>query len=172
MRSSIISLLFLGIVTVLFQACQKDEPLATLPIVEEERTFNNVPEPLWDYFERFEEAASDRGLPIDLNRFNLTAEIVEITEDGVAGTCSFGSHTPKHIEIDATFWNQSSDLFKEFVVFHELGHCVLLRGHTEDTHANGTCVSLMRSGVEGCRDNYQLNTREAYLDELFEGLAM
>ena len=147
-------------------------PLATVPLIEEEKIFVNIPEPLWDYFERFEEAALERGFLFDLNNFNLTAEIVEITEEGVAGTCSYGSHTPKHIEIDATFWNQSSDLFKEFVVFHELGHCFLFRDHREDATANGICLSLMRSGVEGCRDNYNLTTRAAYLDELFEVLNM
>jgi len=156
--------------TLLLQACQKDSSVEPLPIEILPKTYSNIPEPLWDYFERFEEMALDRGILIDLNRLNLTAEIVEIAEDGVAGTCSFGSHTPKHIEIDLTFWNQSSDLFKEFVVFHELGHCVLFRGHREDVHEDGTCVSLMRSGVEECRDNYRLNTRSAYLDELFEGV--
>jgi len=96
------------------------------------------------------------------------AEIIEIEENGVAGTCSYGSHTPRFIEIDATFWNQTGDNFKEFVVFHELGHCVLLRGHREDAHSDGSCVSLMRSGLGGCIDNYRPSTREGYLDELFE----
>jgi hypothetical protein len=55
------------------------------------------------------------------------------------------------------------------VVFHELGHCYLGRGHSEETHPNGVCKSIMRSGNGGCFDNYNSTTREAYLDELFSG---
>jgi len=69
--------------------------------------------------------------------------------------------------IDKAFFNQTSELLKEMVIFHELGHCVLFRGHREATYSNGTCASIMRSGVEGCRDNYRASTRAAYLDELF-----
>jgi len=151
-------------VFLLLQGCKKDDSIANEPI---QRTFQNIPEPLWDHFERFEIAAFERGYNIDLNALNLTAEIVEIERESVAGTCSYGSHGPRHIEIDQTFWNQSSDLFKEFVVFHELGHCVLFRGHREDVNQDGTCASLMRSGLEECQDNYHLVTREEYLDELF-----
>lgn len=158
-------LLCASIVTIF--SCQKDESLTQLAPEIIEKTYDNVPESLWDYFERFEDEAAARGLLINLNQQNITAEIMEITEDGVAGTCSFGSHTPRHIVIDQTFWNNVSDLSKEFVVFHELGHCSLLRGHREDAHADGTCVSLMRSGLEDCRDNYRLTTRESYIDELF-----
>jgi len=92
---------------------------------------------------------------------------MEISENGVAGTCSFSSHAPNHIVIDETFFNQTSELYKEMVIFHELGHCVLFRGHNEATHAAGTCASIMRSGIEGCRDNYRTTTRKSYLDELF-----
>jgi len=160
--------LLLTVVFVLqFFSCKKDQPINFVEVEPVEKTYQNVPEPLWDFFERFENEAAERGFLVNLNNHNLTAAILEIEESGVAGTCSYGSHTPRHIEIDATFWNNSSDNFKEFVVFHELGHCVLLRGHREDAHANGTCVSLMRSGLGDCQDNYRPLTREGYLDELF-----
>lgn len=70
--------------------------------------------------------------------------------------------------MDETFWNTTSDRGKEFVVFHELGHCFLLRNHLEDTFLGGTCTSIMRSGTGSCRDNYGRLTRETYLDELFD----
>ena len=56
------------------------------------------------------------------------------------------------------------------IFFHELGHCVLFRGHREDVNQNGSCVSIMRSGIEECWDNYRSTTREIYLDELFDEL--
>ncbi len=166
-----ISYLFATILSLLFfSACQKDtafieeEPTA---VIETTKSYANTPVELWEYYQRFEEEAALRGENIDLNSKNLTAEIMEIEDYGVAGTCSFSSHAPNHIVIDESFFNQTSELLKEMVIFHELGHCVLFRGHNEATYANGTCASIMRSGVEGCRDNYRTSTRKVYLDELF-----
>lgn len=166
MKKSICLILAFSSLSVLFNACQKDSNLINEPI-DGSQAFANVPEAMWDYFQRFEEAALERGYSIDLNSQNVSAEIMEISEDGVAGSCTYGSHTPGHIVIDQTFWNQASDLFKEMVIFHELGHCSLFRGHSEATYPNGTCQSIMRSGVGDCRDNYRLSTRDTYLDELF-----
>jgi len=168
MKSSISVMLLFASFLIIFSACKKDSPISELTI--QEKTYPNVPESLWDYFERFENEAAERGVNINLNAEGITGEIMEIAQDRVAGSCSFRSHAPNHITIDLGFWNEASDLFKEFVIFHELGHCSLFRGHREDSHANGTCVSIMRSGIEDCKDNYRLATRAAYLDELFEGL--
>ena len=69
--------------------------------------------------------------------------------------------------IDKTFWNRSSELYKEFVVFHELGHCVLDRNHKEDKDSRGRCLSIMRSGLGDCLDAYSSANRTYYLNELF-----
>jgi len=166
MKSSINIFLSVICFLILFSACQKDEPTAEL--LPEEKTYPWVDERLWDYFERFENEAAERGITIDLNREGITGEIMEIEQDRVAGSCSFGSHITNHVTIDLEFWNRSNDLDKEFVIFHELGHCSLLRGHREDSNVNGTCSSIMRSGLEDCRDNYRFLTRSEYVDELFD----
>lgn len=157
-----------------FTACQKDssfiEEDTPLVIANANKSYENVPTSLWSFFQAFEEEALRRGEVINLNNRNLTAEIMEISETGVAGTCSYSSHAPNHIVIDETFFNQTSELYKEMVIFHELGHCVLFRGHEEGTNSDGTCASIMRSGVEGCYDNYRAATRTAYLNELFGAL--
>ena len=162
------SIYFIALLFITFQACQKDDSLSSDLINNDFGQYQNVPQGLWDYFQRFEEAGQERGYSIDLNAQNISAEIMEISADGVAGSCTYGSHQPGHIVIDQTFWNQASDLIKEMVIFHELGHCSLFRGHTEGAHANGSCISIMRSGLEDCRDNYRPTTREVYLDELFD----
>ncbi len=154
------------------QSCQKDADLVDNQVIDGVQSYTNVPASMWEYFQRFEEEGLERGYVVDLNAQNISAEIREISEDGVAGSCSYGSHTPGHIVIDQTFWNQASDLFREMVIFHELGHCSLFRGHSEATNANGTCQSIMRSGTGSCRDNYRFTTREGYLDELFENTGM
>ena len=152
-------------------ACKKENELISTPIeepVETETGFANVDEELWIYFERFEAEAAQRGENIDLRDLNLTAAIEELHPDDVAGVCNYNSRRPNHIGIDLTFWNRVSDRWREMVVFHELGHCVLFRGHREDSFENGLCVSIMRSGTGSCRDAYRTNTREYYLDELFD----
>ncbi|MEZ5042156.1 MAG: hypothetical protein R2828_19825 [Saprospiraceae bacterium] len=158
--------LFLG-------ACQIDQGFTDIevPVEEEEEViaaYPGVEEALWVYFDRFEKEGVLRGLEIDLREAAVTGLIKEIEEDGVAGQCSYGSHQSNHVAIDKQFWDQASDLLREFVVFHELGHCNLGRDHREAAKADGTCESIMASGVGDCRDNYKSITREAYLDELFD----
>ena len=157
MKSSIGSMLCLASFLIIFSACKKDQPISELTI--QERTYPNVSELLWDYFERFEDAAAERGHVIDLNAEGITGEIMEIEQDRVAGSCSFSSHAPNHVTIDLEFWNESNDLYKEFVIFHELGHCSLFRGHREDSHANDSYFWVVSqfSGIE-MKDAYRSYT--------------
>jgi hypothetical protein len=135
--------------------------------VEHIKTFSGVNEELWPYYQRFEEEGRFRGLAIDLEEENINGFIKDINQDHVLGKCLYRSYTNNEITIDQGFWNSASDLFKEFVVFHELGHCYLLRDHEEGAIQNGLCASIMRSGTGRCRDQYNFSTRSYYLDELF-----
>ncbi len=168
-----LSLVFIFGMFILCTSCQPDEALDLTP--EEELLplgqYPGVDPALWSYFASFEAEAAARGLDIDLYLSNITGKIAEIEEEHVAGQCTFSSAAPNAVTIDKTFWDRSSVLFREFVVFHELGHCFLGRGHDEATNPDGTCNSIMRSGVEDCRDNYRTTTRAAYLDELFGRMA-
>ena len=170
-KISFLSLLFVFGIFTFFTSCQPDEELE-LENDEEVAAiqFPGVDPDLWSHFANFESEAAARGLDIDLASSNITGEIAEISQEHVAGRCSFSNSRvrPNEVTIDRTFWNRSSPLFREFVVFHELGHCFLGRGHEEATNANGTCISIMRSGVEDCRDNYFPSTRAEYIDELFD----
>lgn len=154
----------------LISACTKDyeaiSPVEESPTIAE-GTYPNVAEELWVYFARFEEAAAERGQTIDLNDLKITAAIEELNPDDVAGVCHYNPRSPNHIGIDESFWNRASSRWREMVVFHELGHCVLLRGHKEDSFQNGLCTSIMRSGTGTCRDAYNSLNREYYLNELF-----
>lgn len=153
----------------LLQSCQPDDdiPVATFDQPQVTTGYANVPVALWDYFERFETEAADRGLLIDLVALDISAEIAEIPEDHVAGTCTYGHNHPGHIVIDKPFWEQAPENWKEMIIFHELGHCVLHRDHRDGAYSNGACLSIMRSGLGNCIDNYHQATREFYLDELY-----
>lgn len=148
-------------------ACQSDPFQGSS--IEEENSYFDVEPQLWEYFERFETEAKLRGYFIDLNSLQISGEIKNIQDENVAGTCQYGSHV-KHVTIDASFWNRYNYLEREFVVFHELGHCVLGRGHTETSFNSGICTSLMHSGLSGCQVAYTNTNRTYYLDELFQNI--
>ena len=150
-------------------ACKSEDAAPEIqPAVPEVREFPGVDERLWTYFERFEQQAAERGVVVDLVAAGITGVIVEIDEENVAGTCNFNARTPNHVMVDEEFFNRVGDLFREFIIFHELGHCFLFRDHLETEDQFGRCTSIMRSGTGECRDNYRTSTRTLYLDELYD----
>ncbi len=154
----------------LFQACQPDS-LAEVPEPAPEVLLNGyagVDQRLWSFFDTFTAEAAARGVVADLHAFALIADIDDIPEENVAGRCSYGYYTDRKIIIDEDFFNRSNTAFREMIIFHELGHCFLNRGHREDQFENGICKSIMRSGTGTCLDYYRTDTREYFLDELFE----
>lgn len=154
----------------IISACTDFTEVEQAPLTPEEpqeKSYPNVDPQLWKYFASFEHEALIRGISIDLNAEGVSAEIEQIPEDGVAGTCHFGSQIQNHVTVDQSFWNNSNENWREFVVFHELGHCSLLRGHYEGMDSNGTCLSIMASGTQECTSRYNSVNRTTYLNELF-----
>ena len=87
---------------------------------------------------------------------------------GVLGVCVRSDEAPNRVAVDQEAWSVASQAFRELIVFHELGHCVLNREHLDD-EVNGVCVSIMNSGLVGCELSLENEAiRSAYLDELFE----
>lgn len=164
----IFSLVYVVFLYQMMQSCDADS--FAEPSVPDQRSFANVDDRLWSFFEEFEEEAENRGLSYDLNQYNLIGTIEDISDEGVAGTCSYGFRSPRHVTIDFPFWQNSGFFSKEMVVFHELGHCILSRDHSEALTGNGFCASIMRSGTGNCRTLYNGQNREYYLDELFDTL--
>ena len=127
-----------------------------------------VDTPLQPYFDRFEVEAAARGLTIDLVALKISGDIRLISASQVIGECIHTDKEPNTVVVDVVYWNGANDLEKEFLVFHELGHCALNREHIDDSDANGDCVSMMTSGTGLCHINYTEATRDALLDELFK----
>lgn len=123
---------------------------------------------LQDYFNRFENEAFARGVLVDLEDLDLSGYIENIESNGTIGQCTSFSDGSKEVVVDIRRWNSMSDLEREYVTFHELGHCVLERSHDNSSHVNGTCQSIMQSGSNDCRSLYTLTNRNEMLDELFE----
>lgn len=69
------------------------------------------------------------------------------------------------IELDSWTWIHANDLYREILVFHELGHCVLSRGHEEEKW-DGIPASLMVQSGLGWKT--YLVRREGYHAELLK----
>ncbi|MBT28979.1 MAG: hypothetical protein CMO01_04885 [Thalassobius sp.] len=168
--SIINNILFYAFLFILLMVISCSDTPEVSPIQEETKViepYAGVDERLWTYFNRFEEEGLKRGIQVDLRFGGITGEIINLEEEHVAGKCRFNSLKRSHLEMDLTYWNSASDKNKEFVIFHELGHCYLFRDHREALNNDGTCISLMRSGIGDCTDNYNAKTRANYIDELF-----
>ncbi len=131
------------------------------------KSFPNVNQKLWPYFESFERAGKERGLNFNLAEENISGDIDFIEEGEYWGSCTTSADGSMSIIIDNEFWNASNDGYKELIIFHELAHCYLGKEHNDEQFSNGVCKSIMRSSNAHCLDNYTVNTRSYYLNELF-----
>ncbi len=129
-----------------------------------------VDDKLYEYFESFKQEAELRSVDINFELLNVEGYIDDIQDRGVAGQCQTYVNGNRAVVMDESYWNKSSDLVREFLVFHELGHCVLGREHLDTESANGNCNSIMHSGSSGCDLDYTARTRDDFLDELFTNL--
>lgn len=147
--------LFLGS---LFVACEKQNSSPSL----------TVDEAFQPYFEAFEQAGAERGLAVELGAEDIGAVFSSELEAQMAGKCTKFSTGARIIYIDQQSWAGRSELEREFLVFHELGHCYLDRPHLDEADENGFCVSIMQSGEGACTSQYTWVNRAQLLDELFD----
>lgn len=134
---------------------------------EEEITIESyVDASIADYFSRFESEAALRNQALDLSELGIGAYIESLDND-IIGQCATLSNGGKEVRVSAKFWDKASDTEKEFLIFHELGHCALLRSHDDTADVHGRCMSIMNSGLGKCQSIYNAASRATLLDELF-----
>jgi len=129
---------------------------------------NEIEAELQVYFSSFVEEASTYGMDISLEDIDLGGYIENIEARGTLGQCKSYSNGSKQVVIDEPYWDRVDDLEREYLVFHELGHCLLGRDHDDTKDEDGNCASIMQSGEGGCKSVYNLENRERLLEELFE----
>ncbi|RMG20066.1 MAG: hypothetical protein D6730_20520 [Bacteroidetes bacterium] len=120
------------------------------------------------YVDRFIAEGAKRGHDIDFSDTGLSIIFREAVDTETGGVCR-GKH---RIEIEKFFWDDLNDFQREGLIFHELGHCELGRGHKNDTLPNGEWASRMRGdpipqGLSAVI-NYTGARRLYYIDELFD----
>ncbi len=137
-----------------FMACQNNE---------EEK----IDAELAAYIAVFLEEAEMREVVIDLELLDIRAHIMNIQERNIVGQCYSYSDNSKEIIIDENYWRDLNDMDKEYIMLHELGHCVLDRDHLNSKDQNGNCISIMQSGTGACDKQYTDANRKKLIDELF-----
>ncbi len=139
--------------------CGADEPVYDVPL-----TFQ-------PYVDRFIDMAAEYGHDIDFSDTGLTIRFRERVDLETGGVCR-GDHL---IEIEKVFWEDLSEFDKEGLIFHELGHCELFRGHRNDKLPNGEWASRMRGSPIPEGSNAVINyagSRLAYYRQEFFNTAL
>lgn len=129
---------------------------------------NTIALELQSYFDSFEAEAEKYNYQIDLSTLDLDAYISNIEIRGTLGQCKSYSDGSKKVVIDAPYWDSATELEREYLVFHELGHCALNRDHNDGQDGEGNCLSIMQSGDNACTSSYNYSNRERLLAELFK----
>lgn len=130
---------------------------------EEQQPLSLVDNRLVPYVEHF--------LSYQNNTVKMVPIHIKNLDKNRAGTCRVWNDGKKEIIINKSFFDQNSDDPKliESTVLHELGHCILERGHDSSRiEFQGEIIvkSLMYPYIFSDSSDYESN-QEYYLEELF-----
>lgn len=123
------------------------------------------------YVDDFFAEAAAHG--INLSRRNLVVEFVDL-QGQKAGSCKKsyqryidGKEEYKTVSVDISFWDKANEPVREFVIFHELGHCLLNRGHSSGANTVSITIPQEGGGTETGQiySNYMVSSIGSYIDE-------
>lgn len=121
------------------------------------RTTGTVGEDFKPFVKKFEEIY---GITVNMGIF------YQDLDGWVIGVCRYGRHS-REIAIDPEFWDEASDIDREIVIFHELGHCALNQFehrnyyHSLDPQCPGSIMDEYHIG-EVCYEKHY----DYYIEEL------
>ncbi|MEM1327498.1 MAG: hypothetical protein AAGI23_16170 [Bacteroidota bacterium] len=134
----------------------------------------NVDPEFQPYLDTYIAEATKRRVEVPIEEKGLTL-VFDDTPSGANGVCygvREGITSEHRIHISQSNWKDMSEAYREFLIFHEMGHCYEYRRHTSDTLSNRDWKSMMRGRSPigfGYRSiNYTGTRREYYVDELFD----
>lgn len=115
----------------------------------------NVDHAFSPYVERFESVTGAKNdTPISFD--NLTYPTI--------GTCTSYDGGFKYVKVSPSYWSAATDDQKEYLIFHELGHCVLRAKHI-DKFVDGCPISIMSKFAFGDTNCYRTR-KQYYFNEL------
>lgn len=146
----------------LLTTCKEKDNAPSLPQVNDQ---------FKEYVLRFISEAKARNVQVDVSNLKIESVMQAIAMNGV-NYCGYTFSTlpspSVQIALTSYCWNDQTDLNREILIFHELGHALLRRSHDDAILSNGLKKSMMQSGNQF--DMYTEFTpllRTYYLDELF-----
>lgn len=98
------------------------------------------------------------SVPLQTTQLSINDEAHEL------GHCRLIFGQDPSIALDVQRWNQLSPVRQEMTIFHELSHCLLLKGHTSGLH-QGIHRSLMNPLIFS--EQEYLSHRTDFLNEIF-----
>lgn len=118
---------------------------------------------LGQYVVDFEAEALWHNKPLIVE--DLVVKFGPMVDHDSVGYCWQPANGTPVVVIDAAYWQTISAAEQEILMFHELGHCVLHRGHNNALDSNHMPSSIMYWQLfDG---SYYETNRESYLHELF-----
>lgn len=151
----------LFILLFLLCGCSRQQP----PTVDIDPSFQEI-------VDEFVGESANQNRPVDIT--NLAIHFSNALDSWVPGECIYyGGDAPNTILINQQNWENETFQYQKIVLFHELGHCVLLREHVyTGSIYNGFCsaTSIMWPYVEENLNMYYENW-DAYMQELFTGVS-
>jgi len=118
------------------------------------------------YVQRFAKYSQQRGRAVSADISVVYGNL----KGSHLGMCDEGFLRSSHVEINREAWRTASEATREMMLFHELGHCLLGRSHSDGVAKLKSATipsSVMAThGVSGLI--YQ-KFQDYYLNELFNG---
>jgi hypothetical protein len=118
------------------------------------------------YIRAFERASWSSGHPVRVKELEVKFESLPENTGGHCDRLGARKRLVLKITIDKDLWNSISELSRERLIFHELGHCVLNRVHSNITE-DGRPISLMYPYLMSISDREYRTNWIQYTDELF-----
>lgn len=118
---------------------------------------------LQSYVEKFSQDAARFGR--QTNTSHVVVQFGTVEKSGAAGECKVDEAGNRTIVINEEAWSGYGKQYREMLIYHELGHCVLNRTHSTDLGSDGNPDSLMYPNLFYAAV-YEFN-RDGYLNELF-----
>ncbi|GAB4027806.1 hypothetical protein GCM10028809_13990 [Spirosoma gilvum] len=125
----------------------------------------------------FRAEAAKRNSAVSTDNLIITFQAGQ--QEDICGQCYLETGKPPRITLNnnSFCWQEANQQEREGLIFHELGHCLLMRLHKADRFPNGAYLTLMNPDNVGvyapCRypiggeECDKRNRREYYIDELF-----
>lgn len=123
----------------------------------------NVDSALLPYVEEFRAEALAQRSTVSIDELDMHFANTSGFGPGVVGRCEHG--LVPQVTIDPVWWSIATPNNRENIVFHELGHCILMRDHDYAMLAPGVPASIMYPVV--IPDSIYASHHTYYMYELF-----